>query len=263
MIKLIVTDMDGTLLDDAKQLPSDFLDTYQQLQSANIQFAIASGRSVYSLRYTFSHLKNNIIFIGDNGAHLKSHYQSQILASFTKENIEPFIKASREHPELNVIICTEHSAYIENKSWEFYTKAYAYYKNLAMIDDLEFIDAKILKVAIHNAELWPNATEYEFQQLNSEYNMALSGTEWLDVMPPNINKGEAVKLLQKITNIHPEETMIFGDYHNDKEMLLCAKHSYAMENAHPDIKDIAINIAPSNNNNGVTQVIKNIVLNNK
>ncbi len=260
MIKLIATDMDGTLLDDSKQLPPDFIETYRQLQSSVIKFAVASGRSIYSLRYTFAHFKNDIIFIGDNGAHITIDNESTVLASLSKEEISPLIETCRATEELNVIICTEHTAYIETKDWNFYTKAYQYYKNLAMIEDLDFIDREILKVAIHNAKLWPNADNYSFLKETDKYNMALSGTEWLDVMPQNITKGEAMKKLQETLNVSPAETMIFGDYHNDREMLLCAEHSYAMENAHPDIKKICNYIAPSNNNHGVTQMINNVVL---
>lgn len=49
--------------------------------------------------------------------------------------------------------------------------------------------------------------------------------------------------------------MAFGDYHNDLEMIKVCKESYAMENAHDDIKAAAKYIAPSNNDEGVMKVL--------
>jgi HAD superfamily hydrolase (TIGR01484 family) len=67
MIKLIATDMDGTLLNDQGQLPEDFAATFLRLKEKNIIFAAASGRQYFSLRETFLAVKKDVLFIAENG----------------------------------------------------------------------------------------------------------------------------------------------------------------------------------------------------
>ena len=75
-------------------------------------------------------------------------------------------------------------------------------------------------------------------------------------MNRNINKGKALEIIQKKLNILPSETMAFGDYMNDAEMLRNSKFSFAMENAHPAVKNIAHFEAESNDNFGVVLAIE-------
>ena len=86
----------------------------------------------------------------------------------------------------------------------------------------------------------------------------LSGDSWTDILHVGITKGAGIRALQKQLNILPEECMAFGDYMNDYDMLTACDESYAMENAHPDLKKIAKHIAPSNEEEGVMQVLRQL-----
>ncbi|KOO11836.1 HAD family hydrolase, partial [Vibrio xuii] len=66
-IKFIAADMDGTLLDENSQLNPEFFDVYQQLTEKGIIFSAASGRQYYSLRETFAPVKDDMMFIAENG----------------------------------------------------------------------------------------------------------------------------------------------------------------------------------------------------
>ena len=92
--------------------------------------------------------------------------------------------------------------------------------------------------------------------------VVVSGSVWIDINNKGINKGDAVKKLQKDLNISYDETMVFGDYLNDAEMMASCNHSYAVANAHEEIKKMAKFIAPSNKKNGVLSTIENVILNN-
>ena len=82
MIKLIASDMDGTLLDDNKNLPKDFFKLLDILNKMGIIFIIASGRSFLALKDMFGERCNSMSFICDNGANVmvngKSIYSSVI-----------------------------------------------------------------------------------------------------------------------------------------------------------------------------------------
>ena len=76
---------------------------------------------------------------------------------------------------------------------------------------------------------------------------------------PNANKGYALKLIQEKYNIAPAETMVFGDYNNDLEMLALAHYSFAMENAHPYVKKVANYSTASNDAFGVEKVLEKLL----
>ena len=79
-------------------------------------------------------------------------------------------------------------------------------------------------------------------------------------MNKKVNKGAALEKIQKDENISYEETMVFGDFYNDIEMLGKAKFSFVMENANEDMKQYGNYIAKSNRDYGVIKAIEEYVL---
>ena len=75
-------------------------------------------------------------------------------------------------------------------------------------------------------------------------------------MDLNVSKGNALSFIQEKLGIAKEETMTFGDYLNDVSLLENSACSYAMKNAHPDLKKIAAAIAPGNDEGGVMRVLE-------
>ena len=81
----------------------------------------------------------------------------------------------------------------------------------------------------------------------------------LDIQNEDINKGVAIKRLQRELNIKPEECMAFGDQMNDYELFQNVHYSYAMKNAIQPLKEIAFQVIDSNDESGVTGKIKEIL----
>ncbi|MGL5965419.1 MAG: HAD family hydrolase, partial [Fusobacteriaceae bacterium] len=98
-----------------------------------------------------------------------------------------------------------------------------------------------------------------FSEDSDRLQVVVSGKHWMDFMHTDSNKGEAIKKVLEILNIDKDETVAFGDYLNDLEMMKVVGHSYAMENAHDEIKKIAKYITLSNNNSGVIHSIREIL----
>ncbi len=88
--------------------------------------------------------------------------------------------------------------------------------------------------------------------------MKVSGQNWVDISSPNAHKGFALQKLQELYNITPAETMVFGDYNNDLEMLALSDFSFAMENAHPNVKEVAKYQTVSNDDFGVERVLEQL-----
>ncbi|MGL5963169.1 MAG: HAD hydrolase family protein, partial [Fusobacteriaceae bacterium] len=70
MIKLVVTDMDGTFLNDKKEFSEEFWDIYSEMERREIKFVVASGRQYQNLRKNFERIKEKIIFIAENGSYV-------------------------------------------------------------------------------------------------------------------------------------------------------------------------------------------------
>lgn len=257
MIKMIVSDMDGTLLNSNKQLPEDFAEVYQLLKAHEIQFVVASGRQYYTLVDEFAHLEHNIAFVAENGGYIGWNGQTDVMQPFVIDEIKDLINTVRELGA-NIVLCGKEAAYVENASSDaFKTELAKYYAKHQLVDDLLSVDDHLLKIAIND---FSNMETKVFPVLKDRFGqmfqVSTSSPIWLDIMPPGNNKGKAIQFLQKEFNVLPEETMAFGDYLNDYEMLQLAGHSYAMANAHPVIKNVARYNTLSNDEGGVIVAIR-------
>ena len=73
MIRLIASDLDGTLLNSQRQLPKDFFSVIDRLNQLGVLFIAASGRSYPTLRRDFAPHSDELCFISDNGARIAEH----------------------------------------------------------------------------------------------------------------------------------------------------------------------------------------------
>lgn len=259
MIKLVVTDMDGTLLDDNHEIHESFWDTLKELKGKDIQFCVASGRQYYNLLEKFRGHEEDLIFIAENGTIVMKNHKELFSKTLQRKGIEEFVKISRNLPEVYTVLCGKNSAYIETKNQEFIVEVEKYYHHYEIVDDLLDVKDDVLKIALFHfvsseKEIYPHYKKFE-----NDYKIVVSGKTWVDIMDKDINKGVALKGLKETLGISSQNVLAFGDYLNDYEMMGEAEYSYAMKNAHPELKKVAKFEAPSNNENGVVEIIKKLI----
>jgi Cof subfamily protein (haloacid dehalogenase superfamily) len=256
-IKFVAADMDGTLLDENSQLSPEFFSIFYQLSQRGILFAAASGRQYYSLIQTFESIKDQILFIAENGTLVM--YKGQELSSSTidKTDIERIIFAARAIDGAHIVLCGKKSAYIESESDQGLAEISKYYPRCQKTSDLLTVEDDFIKVAIchfSGTERWVlPAIEAAFGR---SHKVVVSGKIWLDVMNAQASKGAAIEGLRGTFDFTYEQSMAFGDYLNDIEMLQACYHSYAMENAHPEVKRLARYVAKSNVDQGVLKALQ-------
>ncbi|WP_426478421.1 Cof-type HAD-IIB family hydrolase [Chryseobacterium sp. CBSDS_008] len=257
-IKLIVTDMDGTFLNSSHEMSPEFSDVYKELKKRNILFVPASGRQMPGITHYFGEIESEIGFIAENGGYVIYKDQELFADTLEYKYIVEIIKAVREIPGAKAVLSAKKMAYYETDDQQFVDFFSKYYTENMKKDDLtERIDDTAFKIAVYHPDgsekyLYPALKKFEEFGLE----VVVSGAHWLDVMNKDINKGNALKILQKSLGISPENTMAFGDYMNDIEMLKNAKYSYAMKNAHPNVKEVAHFEACTNDSFGVLKTIK-------
>lgn len=257
MIKLIATDLDGTLLDDEKRMPREIFGLIGQLHAKNILFAPASGRQYANLKTLFSPVWDKLVFICENGALVKYRGETLWLDPVPEECLRDALQAIRAIPHLYPMLCGENCAYIENGEEPFCSYAHSAYTNCERVESLECVIGreKICKIAVYD-EL--PASEHCLRLLPSRLpalRTAISGSDWCDVSAPTADKGKAIDFIRGYFGFKREECAAFGDHMNDYEMLLACGYSYVTENAYPPLKTHIPNVIPSNNEKGVLQKI--------
>ena len=259
MIKLIASDMDGTLLNDKDEIHEEFYQVFQELKKQNIIFAAASGRQYYNLAKRFEKIKDDMMFIAENGTFVVYKGEELLLNALDKETAIELIKIGRDIKESYVVLCGKKSAYIESKDERLIKEVEKYYEEYKIVNDLTKVEDDILKVTICDFIGSEENSYTYYNDYKEKLQVSVSGQIWLDITDKGVNKGLAINKLQELLNIKHEETMVFGDYLNDLEIMESAYHSYAMENAHEDLKKVARFITKSNDESGVVHAINSIL----
>ncbi len=259
MIRLIATDLDGTLLDSGKRLPKEFFDLVHELHRRDVRMVIASGRQYYNLLKIFEPVADELTFICENGAIVFEGRKLSYACPIDLELQQKALETVRRLPDVHPIFCGVDSAYLDSDNAEFQRNAALYYERRTQVADIGATsrDDQICKIAVFDARggeanSWP-----VIREMNDEFMVTLAGAQWIDFMKPGVNKGEAIKELQRRWQLTPENCMAFGDYLNDCEMMRECHWSYAMANAHPELAACCnYQTGLSNDENGVVATIR-------
>ena len=284
-LKLIITDMDGTLLTSNSTISDVTLNTLIKAQEAGIKLVLASGRSWKTLTRYGQQLqmdKYHGWFIGVNGAAITdvSTMANTVLAQLNPEQIQEIFDATKDLGVEVMGVCDATIYdYIPDSVLEL-KKIYRQENNIAddvpmtggafklVVDqrpnypDIYFINGpkdipgNINKICFcHYEEKITEITELLTETLGDKYSFVRTTPTWLECMPLNISKGNAITTLQEKLNISKEETIIFGDGENDLSMFDCGT-AVAMGNAMDLVKEQADEITLDNNSDGIAEVIK-------
>lgn len=259
-VKLVAADMDGTLLNSKHELSPDFWPVFEQMKSKGLLFAAASGRQFFNIKNKFETIKDDVIFIAENGSYVVYKEKELLVQAMEPAIVKELILQARKIPDVYTILCGKKRAYVESDAPAFMENLKMYYDRYVVVEDLTKVeDDEFLKIALCDLA-GSEANSYQlFKQQQDKLQVKISGFIWLDLSHKLANKGRAINVVQNKFGITLDETMVFGDYLNDLEMMQQASFSYAMENAHPDIKKAASYLAKSNEENGVTVVLQQML----
>ncbi|HLV63617.1 HAD family hydrolase [Galbibacter sp.] len=259
-VKLVVTDMDGTLLNDQGEVSKQFYSLFEQLKAHNIHFAAASGRQYYSIANKLSPIVDDITIIAENGGIARRGQKELLVTQMHKEKVFELIHLLRTVKDSYIVLCGKKSSYVETTNETFINLFNEYYARYERVEDLTAVeDDEFVKIAIYHFESSETFIYPAVKHLEDKLQVKVSGPNWVDISHPNAHKGHALRLLQEKLGYTPEQTMVFGDYNNDLEMLGLATFSYAMENAHPEVKKVANYSTKSNEENGVEYILEQLI----
>lgn len=251
--KMVCVDLDGTLLDDNKEVTTNTINKINEIVNQGALFVVTTGRPFTSTkRYTDLICGNNPVVLYNGG-----------VIRLSKSNEVLYNKAldSTDAKRIIDLINDDNGTFI-------YWRSETPYVN--KIDDYIRGYVRISKVEplIHNNDynnitkiIWfnePKRNEEIKKTLDNKFdnvNFFTSDPRFLEFVSKGVSKGEAVKKLAKFYNIHQDEIMAIGDGDNDLSMIRYAGVGIAMENASSDVKKYANDLTSSNDEEGVLKII--------
>lgn len=239
MIKLIASDLDGTLLQNgAQELTPRALQLIHELTVRGVHFVAASGRQYDNERRLFADIRDEISYIAENGS-LCIHHGKVISRGVIEDSLVARILSEiKKDPGFEIVVSREDACFIENNNAEFVNHIVNVMHNTTrIVDDVTKVEGPVLKIAIANMTSRDMAASLSHLQelFSSEIKVVTSGNIWIDFIVPGYNKGSALRQLMELFHVNPKECMAFGDQYNDVEMLELVGQGYAMSNAAPGI----------------------------
>ena len=262
MIKIFVTDVDGTLFPDGGQILSpEYFTMIREMGKKGIQFGASSGRPLANLRKVFAPVADEIFYIDENGAFASYQGKQLTLEPMTMEDSREIVRDTRKMDGCMSMYDTGEYCYFEKGDEEaFDVMKTEFHFPCKIVDDLTKLEEPCIKFTVYRRTDVEKVTEKEFNpKWRKTHQVACGGTRFMDLMNKGVTKGSALSKVQKFFGVSPEETLAFGDNINDIEMLENAKYSFAIGNARKEVKDVADYHADLNVNNGVLKVMKDIL----
>lgn len=272
-IRLIAVDMDGTLLNSAKELTQKSLDTLREAHERGILIVPSTGRMAQGLPEYIKQLSFVRYIITINGgvvwdlAENVSLYEANIPYARAIEVME-FIQRydavndcylngeaimDRRFMDLIDYHIPDSLAAVVRRSRKPVDGYVEYMRNM-------HADVQKIQMFFHDNEKRLAAIQ-ELMQTFPDLTLACSQTYNIELNAASANKGNALTILCGQLGIDIGKTMAFGDGGNDKAMLLAAGYAVAMENGTDDIKAVADYITGSNDEDGVARAIEKLIFN--
>lgn len=270
MIKLIVSDIDETLVKSDKSIPERNISAIKKAQKQGVKVMLASGRGPFQLRNYLQELDlidDDTFSILCNGG--------VVINNLTKEVVD---KDPLDFKKAEKIF---EYAYDKNLEFQVYTDKACYclmedkiipdkkYESTVYLTEknIDFLKNEIIvKVIIRNEDLnFLLSLEEDVARLtNWDVSISYSSDVFMEINKKGINKANALEKVVSRYGLDMSEVMVIGDNFNDKEMLEIGGKSIAVQNAHLLLKEIADYITIATNNDGaVGEAIEKFALNKK
>ncbi len=266
--KLLVLDVDGTLLNNEKEISKRTLSTLLKAQHTGIRIVLASGRPTSGLLPLAKALE-----MGNFGGYIVSYNGAQIINA---ENGEVMFD-KRINPELipylekkarknNFSIFTYHDEYLlTDNADNVHIRREAWLNNLRIMEEEEFsiaIDFAPCKCVLvsDDEEALRGLEAHWKRRLDGVLDVFPSEPYFLEVVPCGVDKANTLGVLMEQLGVKREEVIAIGDGVADVTMLQLAGKSVAMGHAQDSVKICADYVTASNEEDGVAQAVEKLVL---
>lgn len=263
-IRLIVSDLDGTLLNSQHALSPRTQAAIEAAVAQGVSFVLATGKTRYSAQALIKTLALTTPGVYVQGV-VTYNADGSIRAQQTLDTalVRRILTYTQERA-FEVLVYSGTQIFARRKSAASDLVARYGEPEAAITPDLyqKLPQISINKLCIAGDESRIRALRWQLEkQYPGQIAVTRAGVEgMLEVLPPGVSKGRGVRALIQDLKIDPQHVMALGDGENDLEMLKVVGWPVAVGNAHQSLKDVAKYIAPTNDDEGVAEAIERFVL---
>lgn len=239
MIKLFVSDIDGTLMDRSKQIRKADIDAIRLAYQQGIHLCLASGRMHEEIKVVMELLNVPCYAICQNGAAIVDLDGTVIHSSQFPPDLALAVRQMTATADLVTVICGSEGNYVAEQTAE--TERVGQRFLTPLIERREVMadmanGMPVTKFSIYGeVPLLERMLEALDQRFAQRVTASFSDPDGIDVMPGGVDKGAAVEALMQLLDIRREETACIGDSFNDLAMFRSCSRSYAMAHAHDTV----------------------------
>lgn len=263
-LKMVITDLDGTLLDSSELVSQQNIEAFNWIKKKGVLPVVATGRVKDEAWYALQAIGATDYFIAMNGAMI-SDYQLQhtisevYLSKDTALRIVEILIASGLFFQIYSRECVACTPAVFVKRYQSRLKlAYLdrFGEQILVAEDINTYLACINKFLVVIEDSQQQQSLKQLLAGIKDITIVASSMHYFEIIPTSVNKGVAVRKLCDYLNISLSEVMAIGDSHNDLEMLSIVGVAVAMGNAVDEVKEIAHHVVSSNNEHGVAEALQ-------
>lgn len=266
--KLLVLDVDGTLLNDEKEITPRTLATLLKVQQMGVHLVLASGRPTYGILPLAKKLE-----LGNYGGYIVSYNGAQVINAKNGEvllerrinpEMLPYLEKKARKNGFSIFTYTEDrmiADYANNEHilWEARLNGMELIEEPEFSAAVDFAPSKCMLVS-DDEEALVALEEHWKKRLNGALDVFRSEPYFLEVLPCGIDKSTSLGALLSHLDITPEETIVIGDGVCDVSMIQFAGLGIAMGNAQDSVKVCADVVTASNEEDGVALAVEKVIL---
>lgn len=259
-VKIIASDMDGTLLDENGQVPPETFDLILALRERGVRFVASSGRRYDRLCDFFSPVKDRMDFVASNGAQVFADGVQIDREVYSHLAIRRLAKTVAMFPNMHLALFDRTKSYLLDDEDKFVREVDKDLPNVERIYELPSPQVSIIKASIFcdDGNVMDNAYVLQ-RELGGLFTFAPSGSSYIDAMQPGISKASGIAQVMEYHGIDASEVMAFGDAMNDYEIIRFVGTGCAMANGRPALRAVADRVIGSNVEHAVQSEMRRVL----
>ncbi|MDZ7766670.1 MAG: HAD family hydrolase [Melioribacteraceae bacterium] len=247
-LKMIVFDVDGTLVNERDEIGEETIKLVKRLKEFGVRFSFASGRQHSALMHHAETLGLDSPLISLDGTLIKSHpegikiYESPVPEKYVRKAIQ-----LADQYLLKLALCHDEALYYDEQNSGVQSLLEKYGARYQEVSSYSNYLSKTLEIVITGD--YKDSIKYVNKKLNFPYSLGLrtsfyksqthGGIYYLEIRRKGVSKGIGLKKLCKYQKIKIKETAVLGDWFNDRSLFETKALKIAMGNAVPEIKKMA------------------------
>ena len=261
-IRLLAIDLDGTLLNSSKKLSEKNADALRNLSESGVQICLASGRALTSIAPFREQLGIPGPIVSCNGSYVVAENGETVQSLRLSEDVRDQVLSYAKEYDLHTNCYIESNAYCNREGrWADLYRSRIPELPLPVWPNERIASSNPTKLLVIDEpkKIQEHLSRVRAQFADNEAWITISEPEYLEFLPPKVNKGQGVQALASVLNLDQAEVAAIGDYLNDLEMVTWAGFSGAVSNSVEPVKNAAKVLVSSNDEDGVAEFANRVL----